>query len=114
MKTKTAKGLIIDMAALIAKNERVRAVGNMGVNARGDVIDNQGKIVKPVNQRVNDRYTKTVGTKQAQVKSGQVEKQVKKPVVKEELTDYEKELQDDLDQEDFEINRLKNGENKKR
>jgi len=114
MKYKTAKGLTIDMAALISRNERVRAVGNMGVNARGDVIDNQGKIVKPVNQRVNERYSKTVGTKSAQVKSGPVQKEVKKPVVKEELTDYEKELQDDLEQEDLLIDKLKNGDNKAR
>ena len=36
---RTAQGKNIDMAALAAKNERTRAVGNMNVNARGDTID---------------------------------------------------------------------------
>jgi len=112
MKHRTAMGKTIDMAALISKNEKVRAVGNMGVNARGDIIDNHGKIIKSVNQRVNDRYSKTVGQKTAQAKSGPVEKQPKRQTIQEELTDYEKELQQDLDQDDFEIDKLKNGEKK--
>ena len=36
---RSAQGKMIDMTALAARNERVRAVGNMNVNARGDTID---------------------------------------------------------------------------
>ena len=42
---RSAQGKIIDMAALAAKNERVRAVGNMPVNARGDTIGANGKVI---------------------------------------------------------------------
>lgn len=113
MKHKTALGKPIDMASLIAKNERVRAVGNMGVNARGDVIDSNGNIVKPATHRVNERYSKTVGTRHATARSGPVDKQNKRQTIKEELTDYEKELQSDLEFDDLEIDKLKNGDNKK-
>ena len=108
MRHKTALGRQLDMAALIAKNEKVRAVGNMGVNARGDHIDSMGRIIKPATQRVNDNYSKTVGNKSAQVKSGPVRQREKlEPVFKEELTEYEKELQDDLEQEEVEIEKMK-------
>jgi hypothetical protein len=40
---RTALGKQIDMAALAAKNEKTRAVGNMKVNARGDTIDGKGE-----------------------------------------------------------------------
>ena len=45
-KYKTAMGRVVDMATLIAKNEKTRAVGNMKVNARGDKIGPGGKIIK--------------------------------------------------------------------
>lgn len=44
---RTAQGQNIDMGALILKNEHVRAVGNMNVNARGDVIDAFDRPVDP-------------------------------------------------------------------
>jgi hypothetical protein len=44
---RTAQGQQIDMGALILKNEHVRAVGNMSVNARGDVIDAWDRPVDP-------------------------------------------------------------------
>lgn len=43
---RTAQGKALDMDALILKNEKVRAVGNISVNARGDEIDNEGNIIR--------------------------------------------------------------------
>jgi len=57
---RTAQGKSLDMAALAARNERVRAVGNMPVNARGDTIDSQGKIILPVTQATSEAYKRTV------------------------------------------------------
>lgn len=57
---KTALGKSFDMDALRAKNERVRAVGNMNVNARGDIIDSNNNIISDVNKRVNVMYEKTM------------------------------------------------------
>jgi hypothetical protein len=60
---RTAKGKMFDMGAMRAKNELVRAVGNMQVNARGDTIDNQGNIINDRNKRVNERYMKGVASR---------------------------------------------------
>jgi len=50
---RTAQGRVVDLGAVIAQNETVRAVGNMNVNARGDVIDNQGRVLSTRGEQVN-------------------------------------------------------------
>jgi ribosome assembly protein YihI (activator of Der GTPase) len=60
---KTAQGKIVDLGALQAQNEHVRAVGNMQVNARGDRIDANGQVISTRAQQVNrnlDRTTSAV------------------------------------------------------
>lgn len=64
---RTALGKTIDMSALASKNERVRAVGNMNVNARGDTIDSHGRVIVPVTKKVGDKYQKTVSNRAANV-----------------------------------------------
>jgi len=60
---KTANGKILDIGALILKNEKVRAVGNMDVNARGDKIDSQGKTVMSRSRQIARNLKKqTVNT----------------------------------------------------
>ena len=41
---KTARGKVIDMAALAAKNETARSVGNVLMNARGDRLNSDGTV----------------------------------------------------------------------
>jgi hypothetical protein len=53
---KTAQGKILDMDKLRLLHEREIAVGNMNVNARGDVIDQYGNIVKKKNDIIKDKY----------------------------------------------------------
>lgn len=57
---RTAQGRKLDMSQLAAKNEKTRAVGNMNVNARGDTIDSNGKVIVPVTKKVGNRYSNTV------------------------------------------------------
>ena len=57
---RSALGKTIDMSTLVSKNEKVRAVGNMNVNARGDIIDSHGRIVQDNTQRVKRQYSNTV------------------------------------------------------
>jgi hypothetical protein len=59
----SAMGKPVDMAAIRTQNEKVRAIGNMKVNARGDIIDNHNQVVQPASQRVNRVYTKTTAAK---------------------------------------------------
>jgi hypothetical protein len=110
---RTAQGKIIDMSTLAAKHEKVRAVGNMKVNARGDTIDANGKIIIPVTQKVGESYQKTVGNKSAQTKkmptSGVVES---KKSVKAPLTEDEKLLEESYN-DDLEVEQIKAKENKK-
>ena len=53
---KTAQGKSIDMDRLRLLHEREVAVGNMNVNARGDVVDQYGNIVKKMNDIIKDKY----------------------------------------------------------
>ena len=47
---RTNNGQQIDMDALALKNEKEIALGNMGINARGDKIGKGGKIIAEKNQ----------------------------------------------------------------
>lgn len=42
---RTAQGKLVDIGALQLKNEHVKAVGNMGVNARGDRVDETNRVI---------------------------------------------------------------------
>ena len=57
---RTSQGKSIDLGALQLQNETVRAVGNMGVNARGDVVSPQNVTVETKNQKVGRQYKKQV------------------------------------------------------
>jgi hypothetical protein len=43
---RTMQGKLVDLGQIIAKNELTTAVGNAGVNARGDELGPGGKIVR--------------------------------------------------------------------
>ncbi len=53
---RTMQGRMVDIEKLRAANENTRAVGNMGVNARGDVLGAGGKIVTPKKEVVAKYY----------------------------------------------------------
>ena len=58
---RTMQGKMIDMDRLRAANEDVRAVGNMNVNAKGDVIGTGGKIIKPKSDVIKKYYEQPRG-----------------------------------------------------
>jgi glycine cleavage system H lipoate-binding protein len=57
---KTAQGKTVDMGRLMVQNEKTRAVGNMKVNARGDMVDDMNNIVSTKPQQVNKQYNKQI------------------------------------------------------
>jgi hypothetical protein len=57
---RTAQGRIIDLGALQLQNEHVRAVGNMGVNARGDIVDSNNKPISSRNTQIGRQYQRQV------------------------------------------------------
>ena len=116
---RTAMGKTVDMAALVAKNENTRAVGNMKVNARGDTIDAYGKVIQPVTEKVNQSYANTVGTRSAnQARQQRPQQEAVKPdsvkpaIQLEELTPVERELEESFE-DDLEIEKIKAEELKK-
>ena len=42
---RSANGKPVDMGALRLRNENTRAVGNMKVNARGDLVDDHNQVI---------------------------------------------------------------------
>ena len=52
---RTAKGKTVDFGSLRLQNEHVRAVGNMGVNTRGDRIDANGNVIDSANDQLQRR-----------------------------------------------------------
>ena len=119
---RTAMGKSVDMSAILARNEKTRAVGNMSVNARGDTIDAHGRIVKPVTAKVNEAYGKTVGNRSAQagktIPKPQTKLQPDIPVEIPELTEHEREidefLEDDIEVENIKAQEVKAKETKKK
>lgn len=57
---RTAQGKTLDMGSLVLQNENVRAVGNMNVNARGDILDDKNQVIQPKTQQVNQQYNQQV------------------------------------------------------
>jgi hypothetical protein len=53
---KTAQGRTLDMDRLRLLHEKVVAVGNMNVNARGDQVDQYGNVVKKKNDLTKEKY----------------------------------------------------------
>lgn len=59
---RTSKGQMVDMDALRLTSERSTAVGNMGVNGRGDKLGKGGKTEKTVEQQARAYYRQTPKT----------------------------------------------------
>ena len=55
---RTAQGKLVDLGALLLQNENTRAVGNMPVNARGDIVDSQNKPIDSKARQVSRQYNK--------------------------------------------------------
>lgn len=55
---KTAQGKTLDMGSLVLRNEKTRAVGNMGVNARGDLLDSNNNVVSKKTNQVKKQYNR--------------------------------------------------------
>lgn len=53
---KSAMGKPVDIGALMLQNEQVRAVGNMNVNARGDLVDGRNQVIETRNKQAQRQY----------------------------------------------------------
>ena len=76
---RTAQGRVVDLGAVIAQNETVRAVGNMNVNARGDIIDNQGRVLSTRGEQVNRNLNRQTNANSGPVPSSNRAPQQSRP-----------------------------------
>ena len=58
---RTMQGRMVDIEKLRSANESVQAVGNMNVNARGDVLGKGGQIVTPKETVIKKYYEQPRG-----------------------------------------------------
>jgi len=71
---RTAQGKMVDLGSLQLRNETVRAVGNMKVNARGDLIDSNNRAINSRNQQVDRQYRRqTSNVSNAPVQHGRTQ-----------------------------------------
>ena len=101
---RTAQGKSIDMGALILKNEHVRAVGNMSVNARGDVIDSYDRPIDSKTQQSRRQHNQSSKLSNAPVASAapvapaaKVKKPKIKPEIKPEIPPTPEDFDDDFE-----------------
>ena len=55
---RTAQGKMVDLGRLQLQNENTRAVGNMGVNARGDKVDSMNRPIDKKPAQVQRQYNR--------------------------------------------------------
>lgn len=55
---RTAQGKLVDLGRLQLQNENTRAVGNMGVNARGDKVDSMNRPIDKKPRQVQRQYNR--------------------------------------------------------
>ena len=67
---KTNKGKIIDIEAMIEANKSSRSVGNMPVNAGGEIVGPSGQIISSNEERVRQYYetNESVSSEQVSIK----------------------------------------------
>tara|TARA_B100000927_G_C16447440_1_gene462391 strand:- start:300 stop:701 length:402 start_codon:yes stop_codon:yes gene_type:complete len=93
-RVKTAKGQILDMAALASKYEKTRAVSNVDVNARGDIIDNRNQVKVPREKISKEFYKNNVpgaDTKEVSIKTEEKPEPVKAESKEEKVEQPKKE-----------------------
>ena len=84
---RTMQGRMVDIEKLRSANESVQAVGNMNVNARGDVLGSNGQVVTPKAEVIKKYYEQPKGkvsegpasTKQKPAQQPQVEAKAVEP-----------------------------------
>lgn len=91
---RTAQGKMVDLGALQLRNENVRAVGNMNVNARGDLVDSNNRPIDAKTQQVSRQYQKQTTNVQNQSTHATRSKNKAAPVISKSPTDTVESLDD--------------------
>lgn len=65
---KSMRGVIVDMDALRAANEKTVAVGNAKMNARGDIMGHNGTIAVPREEIIRQVYNNSAQSQNVSLK----------------------------------------------
>jgi hypothetical protein len=69
---RTAQGKVVDFGALVLKNETIRAVGNMSVNARGDVLNEANMVIDKKSNQIQRSSARQYNVISTQVHSNNI------------------------------------------
>lgn len=95
---RSAMGKTVDMGALLLQNENVRAVGNMNVNARGDVLDSKNRVIDQKAQQVKRQYRRQTAVSNGPVHTSVAKaKEAQQSVTQSDLDDVFDDLPEDND-----------------
>lgn len=99
---KSAMGKTVDMGALLLQNEQVRAVGNMGVNAVGDLVDSGNRVIDQRNRQVQRQYKRQTNVADTPIATSNIsarkmqdeqrQKNLEPDVFMDEQQDFEEEM----------------------
>ena len=64
---RSAQGKSIDLGTIMLQNETVRAVGNMKVNARGDKLDNNNRVIETKSRQIQRQNARATNVSDAPV-----------------------------------------------
>lgn len=94
---RTAQGKLVDLGRLQLQNENTRAVGNMGVNARGDKIDSMNRPIDKKTAQVQRQYNRQTASDTAAAPRSRP-KATQPPVV--DIPPPPEDFQDDFDKQE--------------
>lgn len=102
---KTARGRSIDMTAIAKQHEETRAVSNVPINAKGDIVDSRNKVVKTREEIKKEYYKDGVVGSTREIGIKDDDKPVVTPKPVEEMT--QSEILDELAKQSQEVKRTK-------
>ena len=69
---RTAQGKTVDLGTIMLQNEHVRAVGNMNVNARGDKLDQNNRVVETKPRQIQKQNARTTNVSDTPVQTSSI------------------------------------------
>jgi hypothetical protein len=69
---RTAQGKSVDLGTIMLQNEQVRAVGNMNVNARGDKLDHNNRVIETKPRQIQKQNARATNVSDTPVQTSSV------------------------------------------
>lgn len=93
---RTAQGKLVDLGRLQLQNENTRAVGNMGVNARGDKVDSMNRPIDKKPAQVQRQYNRQTAADPTKTAAGASRQPIKKTKASADIPPPPEDFDDDF------------------